>query len=79
MPVISMFLNHRHECGRPCSAAHPREMPGHGVFTFDGNLLKGDYRKQRKLVEAWCCMPKSWKPTGSWPSTSAPFRIDPLR
>ncbi len=77
MPVNQHVLrnHHHHERGRPCSAAHPRQIPRpRSVLHLRWQPAQG--RPPRASSANWsrhgcCCMPKSWKPTGSWPSTSS--------
>ena len=61
---------------------HARYQGHEASFTFDGNLLKGDFpRKQRKLVEAWVLL-HAEELEADWElafNLEHPFRIDPLR
>lgn len=76
MPVISMFFGiiiTMNADDHVPPHIHARYQGHEASFTFDGNLLKGDLRASSAnwSRHGCCCMPKSWKPTGSWPSTSS--------
>lgn len=84
-PVISMFFGiiiTMNADDHVPPHIHARYQGHEASFTFDGNLLKGDFpRKQRKLVEAWVLL-HAEELEADWElafNLEHPFRIDPLR
>ena len=75
-PVISMFFGiiiTMNADDHVPPHIHARYQGHEASFTFDGNLLKGDFpRKQRKLEE----LEADWELAFN---LEHPFRIDPLR
>lgn len=84
-PVISMFFGiiiTMNADDHVPPHIHARYQGHEASFTFDGNLLKGDFpRKQRKLVEAWVLL-HAEELEADWElafNLEHPFRIDPRR
>ena len=88
MPIISHFYgilihifsekNEKHHTPH----FHAKYAGEKAVFTFDGEMLEGDFpRKQRKLIEAWCLLHEeelnaAWE---AWNESGEVIKIEGLR